>query len=163
DWVLTAAHCVTGENAANLAVFIGQVDLTQPGTTIDVAQLFSDPTYDPQHNANDAALVKLRQAIPAAVSAPIALVGAGDPAHEAPGAPGTVAGWGDPKATKAYAYPSVMQQADIQVLPDPVCGRQRAYGNGFRPLSMLCAGSGAKPVKDACYGDSGGPLFAETA
>jgi secreted trypsin-like serine protease len=162
DWVLTAAHCVREQVASDLAVFIGQVDLTQPGTTIDVDQLFSDPAYDPRQTANDVGLVHLRTPIPAAVYAPIARVAGGDTTYDAPGTPVSVAGWGATKAKKPYDYPSVMQQADIQVLRDPVCGRQRSYGNGFRPLSMLCAGNGHQPVKDACYGDSGGPLFAQT-
>jgi secreted trypsin-like serine protease len=162
DWVLTAAHCVRGQVATDLAVFIGQVDLAQPGTTIDVAQLFSDPNYDPRHTANDVGLIHLSEPIPADVYAPIAPVAGGDATYDAPGTAVSVAGWGATKATSPYDYPRAMQQADIQVLRDPVCGRQRAYGNGFRPLSMLCAGSGAKPVKDSCYGDSGGPLFTET-
>ena len=163
DWVLTAAHCVREQVASDLAVFLGQVDLTQPGTTIDVDQLFSDPAYDPRQTANDVGLVHVRTPIPAAVYAPIARVAGGDVTYDAPGTPVSVAGWGATKAKKPYDYPSVMQQADIQVLPDPVCGRQRSYGNGFRPLSMLCAGNGQQPVKDSCYGDSGGPLFADTA
>ncbi|HEU0114237.1 MAG TPA: trypsin-like serine protease, partial [Thermomicrobiales bacterium] len=36
DWVLTAAHCVRGQNANDLAAFVGQVDLTHAGTIIDV-------------------------------------------------------------------------------------------------------------------------------
>ena len=123
----------------DLAVFIGQVDLHQLGTTIDVDQLAADPNYDPRHTANDVGLVHLSTPIPVAVYAPIALIAGGDIAHDAPGTPVSVAGWGATKAKSPYDYPSVMQQADIQILRDPVCGRQRAYGNGFRPLSMLCA------------------------
>jgi trypsin len=163
DWVLTAAHCAQGEDPAQLAVFLGQVDLTQPGTTIPVARLVINPTYDPRHTANDAALVQLRHAIPDDVYAPIALVGAGDTSRAAPGSPVRVAGWGATKAKVPYAYPSGLRQADIQIQPDAVCGRRKAYGKTFRAASMLCAGNDQQPVKDACYGDSGGPLFADSA
>ena len=163
DWVLTTAHCVRGHAASNLAVFIGQVDLTQAGTTIDVARFAIAPNYDPRHTANDVALVRLRQTIPAALYAPIAMVAGGDTTYDTPGTPVSVAGWGATKATSPYDDPHVLQQADILILPDAICGSQRSYGKAFRPASMLCAGNNQTPVKDACYGDSGGPLFAETA
>jgi secreted trypsin-like serine protease len=162
DWVLTAAHCVRGQVASHLAVFIGQVDLTQAGTTIDVAQFAIAPNFDPRHTANDVALVQLRQTIPADLYAPIAMVAGGDTTYDAPGTPVNVAGWGATKATPPYDDPRVLQQADILILPDGICGSSWSYGEAYRPASMLCAGNNQTPVKDACYGDSGGPLFAET-
>lgn len=43
----------------------------------------------------------------------------------------------------------------------PTCG---SYPDGeYDPLSMLCAGVMADPVKDTCQGDSGGPLAVNNA
>jgi secreted trypsin-like serine protease len=163
DWVLTAAHCVKNEDAANLAVFVGQVDLTQPGTTIAVDRFVINPTYNPRHTANDAALVHLRQAIPADIFTPIALVAANDTTHDASGSSVSVAGWGATITHAPYDYPSVLRQADITIQANSVCGRGRAYGKSFKATSMLCAGTTRQPMADSCYGDSGGPLFAQTA
>jgi secreted trypsin-like serine protease len=162
EWVLTAAHCVKGQKPSNLAVFVGNVDLTKSGTTIDVAQFFINPTYNPAHTNNDAALVHLKSAVPAGVT-PISLVSPGDAQYDRDHTPVSVSGWGAQIDHAPYDYPEVLRQADIQIQADSVCGRRHAYGKSFKATSMLCAGTTRKPMVDSCYGDSGGPLFANTS
>jgi trypsin len=164
DWVLTAAHCVKGQNASNLEVFVGNVDLKDAdhtGTTIDVDRFYINPTYNPAHTANDAALIRLTTNVPAGVT-PISL--ASNNAYDASGTKVSVAGWGATIATRPFDYPNMLMQADIQIQADSICGNRRhSYGTLFRAVSMLCAGNNQVPVKDSCYGDSGGPLFANTS
>ncbi|HEU5431241.1 MAG TPA: serine protease [Thermomicrobiales bacterium] len=162
DWVLTAAHCVKGQKASNLAVFVGNVDLTKSGTTIDVEQIFIDPTYNAAHTSNDAALVQLKSSVPAGVT-PISLVAPGDGQFDRDQTPVSVAGWGAQIEHAPYDYPEVLRQADIQIQADALCARRRSYGRSFRAASMLCAGTTQKPMTDSCYGDSGGPLFADAS
>jgi secreted trypsin-like serine protease len=74
-----------------------------------------------------------------------------------------VAGWGATTGRAPYDYPQVLRQADIRIQADTVCARRRSYGKSFKATSMLCAGTTRKPMVDSCYGDSGGPLFADSA
>jgi secreted trypsin-like serine protease len=160
-WVLTAAHCMKGQDVANLAVFVGSVDLNDSdasGTTIDVDQYFVNPTYNPAHTTNDAALVHLKQDVPGNIT-PISLVDAGDRTFDAAGTPVSVSGWGATKPTPNYDYPNKLMQADITIQADSVCGARKSYGKSFKATSMLCAGTTRKPMVDSCFGDSGGPLF----
>ncbi|HET7093847.1 MAG TPA: trypsin-like serine protease, partial [Thermomicrobiales bacterium] len=87
DWVLSAAHCLKGQKASHLAVFVGQVDLnSNKGVEIDVERFVINPGYRAAHTANDAALVHLRTNVPDAVT-PISLIASGDGAYDGPGTP----------------------------------------------------------------------------
>ncbi|HEX5500620.1 MAG TPA: trypsin-like serine protease, partial [Thermomicrobiales bacterium] len=66
-------------------------------------------------------------------------------------------------AKRPFDYPNRLMQADIEIQADAVCRRRHSYGKSFKAASMLCAGTTQKPMIDSCYGDSGGPLFAQTA
>jgi trypsin len=67
----------------------------------------------------------------------------------------TVAGWG---ATQEWGGNSgVLLQVEIPILSQDRC--LAVYGASLFREGMLCAGG--LPLKDACTGDSGGPLFVE--
>ena len=60
-WVLTAAHCMVGENANNTAVRVGNSNsYAQGGQTYDVAEIISHPNYNSNTYNNDIALINLR-------------------------------------------------------------------------------------------------------
>ena len=56
-----------------------------------------------------------------------------------------------------YKEAPKLQEVKVNILSNTVCKRAESYGKKFRKELMLCAGyySGNK---DACGGDSGGPL-----
>ena len=131
----------------------GKNDLSAPGgERIKVDSISVNPAY--ANSAHDSALLHLSSP----TSAPaIALADAGDDDLETPGAPVTVAGWGDILPTMGLLAGSQLLYADLKVVSDDECGTTNL---GFDAPSGVCA---AALLKDSCQGDSGGPLFATKA
>ncbi|HEX9994786.1 MAG TPA: serine protease, partial [Acidimicrobiales bacterium] len=155
NWVLTAAHCVEGERASNLAVAVGrnQLDSTQ-GVRRSVSAIFIHPSYgSPTSLAHDAALIQLSTAV--TTIAPIRLAGAADDVYEAAGTGLTVIGWGNVNSSGSPSYPNDLQEVVVPAVSDSQCAR--SYGSSLDAATMLCAGATGL---DSCQGDSGGPLFA---
>ena len=162
--VLTVAHCLTADTLGvapdrvpDLKVIVGREDLTgDRGQEIPVRATWLHPRYDRRTNADDIAVLTLARPVPH--SFVLRTASRGDTAHQ-PGTKATVYGWGD--TTGRGNYGAGLRAADVQVLPDAVCGR--AYPGGaqgtYLPATMLCAGA-PQGGRDACQGDSGGPLVA---
>lgn len=162
-WVLTAAHCVRGEAAglnyeytpSDMVVFSGAVGLDSPrGRHMTVSRIVVHPHYNVHSGVNDVALLML--------SAP--LEGATMPIYAnnpPPGTAATVVGWGarQPNGKDGIPanYPRTLQQVTIPIVDNAICNRPDAYGGKIQS-SMLCAGL-PEGGKDACVGDSGGPLM----
>ncbi|MGH9012123.1 MAG: S1 family peptidase [Acidimicrobiia bacterium] len=155
DWVLTAAHCVEGTTANQLAVAVGRTFLSDSsqGQRRSVSAVFVHPEYgDPTGNAHDAALLRLTSAVTGIT--PITLAGPSDEGLEAAGQMLTVIGWGTMRAGKPL-YPNELRKIDVPVVSDASC--RKVYGASLDPATEVCAGASGI---DSCYGDSGGPLFA---
>jgi secreted trypsin-like serine protease len=166
DWVLTAAHCATiwqGADLSNLQVTIGKDPLNAANGQVDtVNQVVVDPSYDASSEANDAALLRLSNPV-VGVDGPD-LVSSGDTGFERAGTSATVIGWGStvaepPDDSVAPVYPEALQQVNVPVVADQTCasvfnGKQYA---AVDTSVMLCAGGDGR--HDACMGDSGGPLL----
>lgn len=143
-YVLTAAHCVSGENPSALQVLLGTKNLNRGGKVIRVRRGFVYPGYRRSDAFGDMALLKLRRK---AGYRPVRLVRAG---QDFVGSQGYIAGWGS--TTGGNSYPLILQSAWVPIRPAEAC-IERYWG--YAPSVMLCAGAG---TPDACYGDSGGPL-----
>ncbi len=160
-WVLTAGHCITGEvsglsyeyGTADLVIYSGAVGLDSPsGRYSHARQLIVHPDYDARTGANDIALIMLE--------AP--LEGATMPLYTATpddGTPAVVVGWGARGIANNIPnhYPRMLQQVDVPIVANEVCNQTQAY-NGRIRASMMCAGY-TQGGRDACAGDSGGPLM----
>jgi trypsin len=154
DWVLTAAHCVVDGNNDDLYVVTGRTNLaeTNKGQNIKVDAVHVNPAY--ANSAHDSALLHLSAPT---TSPAITLAGPADDGLEAPGAPVTVAGWGDQLPTLGLFASQQLRSVDLQVVSDSECGQTNI---GFDAATGVCA---AALLKDSCQGDSGGPLFATAA
>jgi secreted trypsin-like serine protease len=154
DWVLTAAHCAQGASPKDLAVAVGRTVLSSnQGQRRGVSAVFVHPQYgNPTGNAHDAALLRLTSAVTGI--APIVLSGPNDEALETAGRILTVTGWGTLRAGKQI-YPDELYKVDVPVVSDATC--KNVYGSSLDAATEVCAGASGL---DSCYGDSGGPLFA---
>jgi secreted trypsin-like serine protease len=174
DWVLTASHCVSslfvseGENNPPLGVSPSSIKVSFGSNIINgirqtrkVAEIIlstSGYTFE-----NDIALLRLNKSIsltplPYATSSDFAKIAELESAR--------VIGWGatNPDVNKINigVNPSALQQADIDLYSKNDCLLK--LGTNFVPSKSLCAATLASDsegtgAKDACYGDSGGPLL----
>jgi hypothetical protein len=161
--VLTAAHCLVNgagnpEPASKVWVLAGVTDLAAPiipgEQLIGATSVQPMPGYGtpPATEANDAGLIELADPLvrgPAVQPAVLTPAGAATPA----GTPLTVSGWG---VTEFGQVSAALRAVDIAAVSDAACSLQ--YDVDFDPGTMLCA---IGPGKDACFGDSGGPLTRE--
>ncbi|XP_069701693.1 chymotrypsin-2-like [Periplaneta americana] len=153
-YILTAAHCVSNEDASKLSILVGTVDLRDGGERYNVEAITVHEDYNVTNNAiNDIAVLKLQSAISFNEDVqPVKLPAQMEPTPD--GTPATVIGFGYP-----YSDGDVMQhlqQVDIIVYSDEEC---QAIHNDAPHDSNICAGV-PEGGKGQCSGDSGGPLIA---
>ena len=148
DWVITAAHCVQGNNNG-LQVKIGlhNVNGTQGSITRNVDQVIVHPQYSGNSLNNDYALLHLSQ--PITDFEPIKLCT--DTDHDEEPVMSTVMGWG--ATSSGGGSSNTLLEVDVPI--DDSCG---SYSNSSITNNMVCAGDG-NGGEDSCQGDSGGPLI----
>ncbi len=184
-WVLTAAHCLydSGDSIdeESVTALIGATALDE-GTRYRVAEVIVHPGYNEKNLDNDIGLLRLESQSNAPA---IRMV-----KDDVETGPATVIGWGlmddgnfpvnlmeaDIELTSNDACNAGIKQIyarDLALVLDHYSGRMRYSAEGVAaatqaiaatmsdPLTanMLCAGL-ADGARDACNGDSGGPLFA---
>lgn len=152
-WILTAAHCILGDQA----ILMGGHELTaSQGQLIEIC----DAIVHPGGPADDVALVELCE--PHHHPTIRLAQTAGDAAK---GTEATVAGWGliesDPEEP---VIPTTPYEADV-VIRGPKNCKNKDEADFFVKANTICAlGEGMDGVHDfadACNGDSGGPLIVE--
>ncbi|XP_045875793.1 vitamin K-dependent protein C isoform X8 [Meles meles] len=159
SWVLTAAHCM--EDSKKLTVRLGEYDLRRWEKwemDVDIKEILIHPNYSKSTTDNDIALLRLAQ--PAVLSqtiVPICLPDSGLAERELTqvGQETVVTGWGYRSETKRNRT-FVLNFINIPVAPHNEC--IQAMHNMISE-NMLCAGI-LGDSRDACEGDSGGPMVA---
>ncbi|XP_039448291.1 trypsin-1-like [Culex pipiens pallens] len=151
-WVLTAGHCVWSLLVSQVAIRAGSSYHARGGQLIAVTRKVIHPDYNNVTFDRDYALLNLAKPLTLNDNVAIAnLVGADD--FFQPGTVCTVSGWG----MTLYNGPAHQLRAvDVPIADHDRC--RRNYDSKHVITSfMLCAGYDAGG-KDACLGDSGGPL-----
>ncbi|XP_019480067.1 PREDICTED: vitamin K-dependent protein C isoform X2 [Hipposideros armiger] len=159
SWVLTAAHCM--EDSKKLTVRLGEYDLRRREkweVDLDISEVLMHPNYSRSTTDNDIALLRLAQ--PATFSQtimPICLPDSGLSERELTkvGQETVVTGWGyrsEAKRNRTFILNSIKI---------PVAARSKCIQAMHNVVSenMLCAGI-LGDQRDACEGDSGGPMVA---
>jgi len=188
--ILTAAHCVTDEKTGQ-TVPAGQVTVLSGTSTLPTsvpsapvaASIAIDPSYNPVAADYDVAVITLATPLYSGTPphdgttsvAPIALISSAladvyaNP-ELTPAEPVTVTGWGQtsPLAVGAHdpnaSLPQQLQGIQVHLISNATCAQDYAPLGplGIPPLTprMLCAGEPAGG-RDACSGDSGGPMVVD--
>ncbi|XP_032429416.1 tryptase-like [Xiphophorus hellerii] len=160
NWVLTAAHCVSGTRPSDLQVSLGRHQLqggnTNTQVNMGVAQIFVHPGYGSK-TFNDIALLRLSSPVQFTdYIRPVCLAASGSRFNN--GTVSWVTGWGNVAEEVPLPPPQTLQEVKVPVIGNRQCSC--SYGNGVITDNMICSGvlSGGK---DACQGDSGGPMVNE--
>ena len=172
DWVMTAAHCtiLAGNFMTDRSVRLGTQNLERGGAVYRIERAVVHAGFrNVEPYPHDIALVKIARAgpLPPAVAA-IRLLG--ERPGDRPLAAGDqlrATGWGLTKARASGKSPKaldgtinhhspVLMQVPLTLLADQICDSVPDYA-GRVPKGTICVGS-AVPGRDACNGDSGGPL-----
>ncbi|XP_065784025.1 vitamin K-dependent protein C isoform X3 [Muntiacus reevesi] len=159
SWVLTVAHCL--ENRKKLIVRLGEYDMRRWESwevDLDIKEVIIHPNYTKSTSDNDIALLRLAQ--PATLSqtiVPICLPDSGLSERKLTqvGQETVVTGWGYRDEVKKNRS-SVLNFIKVPVVPYNAC--VHAMENKISE-NMLCAGI-LGDSRDACDGDSGGPMVA---
>jgi secreted trypsin-like serine protease len=156
--VVTAAHCahdpLTGAERSpeDVRVIAGRTDLrSSQGSEAEVDDVWVHPGYEDFTTGDDLAVLKLSAPLP---QRPLPVVAPGETAPYEPGAMARVYGWG--RTSENGPNSDSLRSVEVPVAADDAC--RSAYPN-YDPRSMFCAGY-PEGGRDACAGDSGGPIVA---
>lgn len=129
-----------------------------PDDYLTVTEVIVHPEYDGYTIENDIALLRVAGVDPQTPTPRWIGETPFDPWLLFPGRRATVAGWGS--LSEEGGYPDVLQSVDVPVLHGGLCRALMEHVNQSEiaiAASMLCAGT-FRGGRDACGGDSGGPL-----
>lgn len=164
--VLTAAHCLAGSR--RVRVFVGRQDTRgTDGSEVRAVSRAYDRRVAGRRNrtsaglavSSDVGMLELSRDVTEAP--PIVLGGPGHAPLVAAGSFLTVSGWGVVGSSDAAQQSSAsrtLRSATAPVRSAAYCRRRLQA----RSRGVLCVGVLDRPVRGACYGDSGGPLYAST-
>lgn len=158
-WVVTAAHCTKDAygnpiSATSMSVRVGSSQIN--GQTYNVSEVIVKEGFDNQTLLNDIALLRLAVPINNVNARPIKLVTSDDVINGAtdPGVLSTVTGWGYTQANTTNSFPENLQQVQLPIISIA----QASTVWGAIPSTDIMAGL-LNGNKDACNGDSGGPMM----
>lgn len=155
DWVLTAAHCLYNYQRPGMVTLPRQVDivlgrdLRAEEERLDVRRVLVHPRWI-RGERNDIALLQTKTS---SLRPPTGF-GQG---LESRGRRAKTAGWGVLNVAW-LPQPMILREVEVRIFSDRYC--RNSYGLVFRKKLEICAGS-RLGGRDACWGDSGGPLLAE--
>jgi Trypsin len=161
QWILTAAHCVTGEyKAIPFKARIGSTSFTN----LDGVQFYPvletklHPNYDAESKTNDVALLKIAP-VRNANAGYAQLFGMDGQISVPAGTPVNVYGFGRTRTTANAPPSAILVRGQVSTWSQQRC--EAAYGAKITSAT-LCANAetaNSRAVTDSCQGDSGGPLM----
>jgi secreted trypsin-like serine protease len=162
--ILTAAHCAAGVAPSRFYVIANRFRLDDrgEGEKIPVIAKRIDPGYNWLRSRHDFAILTLGTPTTAP---PVEMASAEEDALATrPGAPLRVAGWGSVDPFGA-TFPVRLREATVRARSGRWC-RRLTFGD-FLPAVNLCVAGARLPGRHGirrsdCFGDSGGPLIADT-
>jgi secreted trypsin-like serine protease len=159
-WVVTGAHCLYDSSnklipVEKMLVLAGSVFLNSGDMQkIMVTNAFPHPQYSNSGLDYDIAVLELASdaqspAVPMELNSVVPV----------PGVMATVVGWGVTDTTSTSVVNN-LREVELPVISNETCNAPESY-DGLITANMLCAGY-PEGGKDACFGDSGGPMMVQT-
>ena len=163
DLVLTAAHCVIGDDGriaapGSVKVLSGNTQLNNT-TFTQVSAVGLYPGIDLSGDVPSGDLAMIRLPVAATGGQPLDVAGSDETSLWDVGARLRITGWGVTSATSDVVQ-NTLRWATVLRQSDDTCAS--AYGSDFSAATMFCAGTAAGGV-DTCQGDSGGPMVGRDA
>jgi len=162
-WIMTAAHCTTGETPAILVVVIGDHTRNEAVNaerqTLDVDRILRHPNYNSNTFRYDISLVRTVATI--MFNENIQPICAPDASLTYDHWRSTCSGWGTLSSGGACC-PQTLQYVSMNLTTNAYCNA--AYPTYTIFEDMICAtdNTGSRE-RDSCQGDSGGPLMVQDA
>ncbi|MBN2348715.1 MAG: serine protease [Bacteroidales bacterium] len=164
-WILTAAHCTKNAlggniSASQMLIKAGATNPNNPseGKLYKVSEVIIHSNYNNYTFENDIALLKLEEAIDIENAEAIKIISANDveAGYTDPGVMAWITGWGLVNVSP-NELPDNLQKVQLPI----VSSQQASTVWGNIPSTIIMAGY-INGNKDACNGDSGGPLTVPT-
>lgn len=152
--VITAAHCVVGNQPSSLSVRYNSQYHNSGGALVAVSSIVVHPSYNSTTIDNDIALVKLASALTLGSTQAKAVKLPAQGSDPAAGELALASGWGVISAGGS-AFPAALQSVKVPIVSRATA--KAAYGSSAITNNMIAAGL-TEGGKDTCQGDSGGPL-----
>ncbi|WFB11824.1 serine protease [Streptomyces sp. LX-29] len=150
--VVTAAHCLVGENTSSIRVVGGRTYRNGTnGTVARVSKIWVHPDYRSVTKGDDIAVLTLSTAMPYSTAS---YVSSSETGVYRAGTTARIIGWGT--TSSGGSSSNQLRTATVPTTTDSTC--KTAYGSRFIASDMVCAGYQQGGV-DTCQGDSGGPLM----
>ncbi|XP_020501156.2 transmembrane protease serine 7 isoform X2 [Labrus bergylta] len=156
DWLISAAHCFRKQRLSDpryWSAHLGMLTQNSAKHVAEIQRIVVHEYYNAYTFDYDIALLQLKKPWPASLNPLVQPVCLPPPSHTVTHSHRCwVTGWGY-RSEEDKVLPSVLQKAEVSIMSQTEC--KKSYG----PVSsrMLCAGV-SSGERDACRGDSGGPL-----
>uniref|UniRef100_A0A182N7P9 Peptidase S1 domain-containing protein n=1 Tax=Anopheles dirus TaxID=7168 RepID=A0A182N7P9_9DIPT len=152
-WVLTAAHCLVGNDPSDLVVLAGTNSLKEGGELLKADKLFYHSRFNRPEFHNDVGLVRLEK--PVQFSELVQSIEYWE--KEVPAnATVRLTGWG--RTSASGPVPTLLQSLNVVTLTNDDC-KAKSGNPANVDVGHVCTLT--KAGEGACNGDSGGPLVYE--
>ncbi|XP_022246562.1 serine protease nudel-like [Limulus polyphemus] len=166
QWLVSAGHCFfrsqTGYWIARIGLLRRGLEMPSPFEQIrNISRIIIHPDYIDRGFINDLVVLRLEKPVHFSdYTRPICLPEAGGDVRKWQGQTCTVTGWGK-LFEIGQIFPDTLQELQLPIIPTEDCRKRTLFLPLYRITdNMFCAGY-ENGGRDACLGDSGGPLMCE--
>ncbi|XP_037300492.1 trypsin, alkaline C-like [Manduca sexta] len=154
--IMTAAHCVYGDQPADWRIRVGSTYSNSGGSVYNIESITIHPSYDRPTFNNDVAIMRTQGYITYGnLVQPGSIAGANFAVAD--NSTVVAAGWGS--TTNGGAVVSQLRHVALRTVNQMICALRYNSIEKMVNENMLCAGWLNVGGKDTCQGDSGGPLY----
>ncbi|XP_044003285.1 chymotrypsin-2-like, partial [Aphidius gifuensis] len=121
-WILTAAHCIVGDQPSSVFVVTGTISLSQGGTKYETDLLIAHKNYNSAAFSNDIGLIRVK--IDIEFSKTVGSISLPTSDFDKENYPCKLSGWGS--TSMGSSLPDKLQELDLLVIAQNECS-QYAY------------------------------------